>query len=105
MEYVIKQLKSFSAWVNGLRDGTARAMIDKRLENARKGNFGQHRRVKDGLWEMKLDYGPGYRLYYGRKGQFVYVVVGGGTKGTQTRDIDLAFAKWVDVKEGQYGQF
>lgn len=103
MMYVIKPLRSFSAWLRDLRDARAKAIIVDRVERARDGDFGVCRRVRDAMWEMKIDYGPGYRLYYGRTGPAVYLIVAGGTKASQSRDIDAAFAKWQLAKEGKYG--
>ena len=80
---------TFKRWVRGLRDRAAVARINARLRNASLGNVGDTRAVGDGVFEMRLHHGPGYRLYYLRDGTTV-VVLCGGDKGSQQRDIERA---------------
>ena len=84
---------TFKRWVRGLRDRRAVARINARLRNASLGNFGDTKPVGDGISEMRIHYGPGYRLYFIREDAHVLVLLCGGDKGSQARDI--AHAKQV----------
>jgi putative addiction module killer protein len=88
--------RPFEDWLNGLKDVVARAMIRKRINRVRKGNLGKNRNVGDGVWELKIDFGPGYRAYYGEDGPTVVVLLCGGDKGSQDRDIAKAKEYWLD---------
>lgn len=80
----------FEDWLFKLRDLKGKALILDRLQRAKFGAFGRVKNIGGGLWEMKLDFGPGYRLYYARKGQTVYVILIGDDKSTQQNDIEEA---------------
>ena len=84
---------TFKRWVRGLRDRRAVARINARLRNASLGNFGDTKPVGDGISEMRIHYGPGYRLYFIREDAHILVLLCGGDKGSQARDI--AHAKQV----------
>lgn len=86
----------FEDWLNSLKDITARSLIRKRLTRIRLGNMGNARNLGDGVWELKIDFGPGYRVYYGEDGPKIVVLLIGGDKGTQPRDIQKAKAYWED---------
>ena len=81
---------TFKRWVSRLRDRRAIARINARLRNVSLGNFGETKAVGDGIAEMRIHYGPGYRLYFVRDGEAVVVLLCGGDKGSQQRDIDRA---------------
>ncbi len=81
-------------WFDGLKDLQASAAIDARLARMEAGNLGDHREVGRGVWELRLDLGPGYRVYYAPLGQTVIVLLGGGTKKKQQADIGSAIALW-----------
>lgn len=80
----------FSGWLNGLKDTKAKARITARIDSAEAGNFGVCKVLTEGVREMKVDVGPGYRIYYVRRGLCVYMLLCGGDKSTQTRDIKRA---------------
>jgi putative addiction module killer protein len=82
----------FDKWLAGLRDREARSRVIIRLHRLRIGNPGEMRALAEGVAEMKIDYGPGYRVYYTQRGSVLIVVLGGGTKKTQDRDIQAALA-------------
>lgn len=82
----------FDAWFAGLRDRGARARIRWRIDRLSHGNPGQHRILGAGLRELKIDHGPGYRVYYIARGAAVVVLMCGGDKRTQRQDIELALA-------------
>ncbi|OGQ36138.1 MAG: addiction module killer protein [Deltaproteobacteria bacterium RIFCSPHIGHO2_12_FULL_43_9] len=86
----------FNEWLRGLKDISARAIIRKRLNRVRKGNFGNAESVGDGIFELKIYYGPGYRVYYGLDGNTVVVLLCGGDKGSQRKDIQKAKEYWKD---------
>ena len=77
-------------WLGSLRDARAVAKIAQRLQRVAEGNFGDWAPVGEGVSELRIHYGPGYRVYFVRRGNVVVVVLGGGDKSTQARDIELA---------------
>lgn len=77
----------FDAWLRALRDPIAKARIAARIRSAEQGNFGDCSPVGEGVSEMRIHYGPGYRVYYTRKKAFIYLLICGGNKSTQKRDI------------------
>ncbi len=80
----------FRDWLEKLRDVTGRAKIRIRLDRARLGNLGDHKQLADGVWELRIDSGPGYRVYFGKDGNSLILLLIGGDKSTQQRDIALA---------------
>ena len=88
----------FSLWLDGLRDGTARARIVSRLDRLSAGLRGDWKAVGGGVSELRIDYGPGYRVYFGEHGDVIVILLCGGDKRTQARDIERAHAFWKDYK-------
>jgi len=88
----------FSEWVEALADDRAYAAIAVRLARVRLGNLGDCRFLGEGLGELRIHFGPGYRLYFGEDGQEVILLLCGGTKGTQRSDIARAKARWRDYR-------
>lgn len=86
----IRKTALYSTWFDALRDRQARARIDARVFRLAGGNPGQHRVLTGGVVEMKIDYGPGYRVYYTQRGDRLVLLLIGGDKSTQQRDIDTA---------------
>ena len=93
----------FGRWLRGLRDRDARARILVRLNRVRLGNFGDCRPVGHGVMELRLPFGPGYRVYFARQGDTVAVLLCGGDKGSQRTDIDCAVAYWRDYRSREDG--
>lgn len=89
----------FEHWLNGLRDVTARGRIFARINRLRLGNFGDVKSLGRGLHELRLDFGPGYRVYFGRKGIAIVILLCGGSKASQEKDIALARSYWRAFKE------
>ena len=87
---ILHRTDIFDKWLTDLRDSKARARIVARLLLAEKGNFGDCEPVGDGVSEMRIHYGPGYRVYYTRCGEVLYLLLAGGDKSTQKKDIALA---------------
>jgi putative addiction module killer protein len=88
----IRKTARFTGWLDGVRDNRARAKVLVRLERARMGNFGDVQPVGSGVSELRIDYGPGYRVYFIQQGIGTVVLLAGGTKLTQARDIKAAIA-------------
>ncbi len=89
-EIKIRKSPTFNAWLSGLSDQKAKVRIAARIRYAELGNFGDAESVGGGVYEMRIDVGPGYRLYYTRRGKSVYFLLLGGDKSTQQKDIKQA---------------
>ena len=87
----IKATQEFTEWLNGLKDQTGRARIQARIERLAGGNPGSHRNLKRGVSELKIDVGPGYRVYYTHRLDVLIILLCGGDKSTQRADIKLAY--------------
>lgn len=87
----------FANWFAGL-DATAAAKITTVARRLEMGNFSNVKGVGAGVFEYKVDFGPGYRVYFGKDGDTVVILLGGGTKKTQNRDIGIAHERWQDYK-------
>lgn len=92
MNIEVRQTTRFSTWLAGLRDDRAKAKILKRIDRAKKGNLGDVGPVGEGVSEMRIFYGPGYRLYFVKRGSELIVLLCGGDKSTQDADINEAKA-------------
>ena len=86
----IRQTDTFERWLAGLRDVRAVARINTRIRRLSLGNPGDVKPVGDGVSEMRIDYGPGYRIYFVQRGASLAILLAGGDKGTQDRDIATA---------------
>jgi putative addiction module killer protein len=86
----------FREWLHALRDVEARARVRVRLNRVRAGNFGDCKAVGEGVHELRLPFGPGYRVYFGRDGSIIVILLCGGTKRSQDRDMRTAKAYWQD---------
>lgn len=88
----VRKTEAFATWFESLRDGQAKSRIQVRIDRLAFGNPGQHRVLKSGVSEMKIDHGPGYRVYYTHRGDVLVVLLCGGDKRTQAKDIAAAIA-------------
>ncbi|MBX5462019.1 MAG: type II toxin-antitoxin system RelE/ParE family toxin [Steroidobacteraceae bacterium] len=88
----VRETAEYAAWFDGLPDRRARARIDVRIRRLQLGNPGDARPVGEGVSELRIDYGPGYRVYYLQRGCEVVILLAGGDKRTQQRDISRARA-------------
>ena len=95
----IERTEGFSGWLVGLRDEKARSRILARIDRLALGNPGDVKPVGSGVSEMRIDYGPGYRVYFLRRDRTVIVVLAGGDRRTQKRDIAKAIALAQSDKE------
>ncbi|WP_449417282.1 type II toxin-antitoxin system RelE/ParE family toxin [Phormidium nigroviride] len=91
----------FLEWYNCLRDGKAQAKINARLERVILGNLGDYRSVGEGVWELRINYGPGYRIYFGQIGETIVLLLCGGDKSTQQQDIEKAKEYWEDYAKSE----
>ncbi len=96
----VRQTDVFASWLRKLRDEQARARIQIRIRRLSLGNFGDVKPVGEGVSELRIDYGPGYRVYLHRQGNFLVLLLAAGTKKTQQADIAKAKAL---VKEAANG--
>ena len=86
------------AWLSGLPDVTAQGRISARLDRATAGALGDWKSVGGGVFELRMNFGPGYRVYFGRERDALILLLCGGEKRTQLRDIEIAHAYWKDYK-------
>ena len=93
--------KPFKEWLEALRDINGRAKVRVRLDRARLGNLGDHKHVDAGVWELRIDYGPGYRVYFAKDGERLLLLLIGGDKETQPKDIKTAVSYWQNYQERQ----
>lgn len=89
----------FDQWLGVLRDRKAQARIIARIISAQHGNFGDCKALGEGMSEMRIDVGPGYRVYFIRRGEAVYLLLAGGDKSTQARDVRRAKGMARDLRE------
>lgn len=99
-EYVTENGRNpFREWLENLKDKETLARIDLRLNRIRLGNIGDTKSVGSGVHEIRLTLGPGYRIYFGRYKDTVIILLQGGDKSSQSRDIELAQARWADYRK------
>jgi putative addiction module killer protein len=91
----------YQNWLDRLKDLRARVAIQRRVDRIADGHFGDHRPCRDGVWELRVDLGPGYRVYYARAGRTIVVLLCGGDKRGQAADIDTAVKYWTDYQRRQ----
>lgn len=95
----IRQTGVFSAWHQGLRDAVAKARIAARIDRLALGNPGDVEPIGEGLRELRIAHGPGYRVYFVKRGKMLVILLCGGDKGSQDRDIKRAKAMAKELKE------
>lgn len=93
----------FGDWFADL-DAVARAKVTRAIARMEQGNFSNVKTVGKGVLEYRIDFGPGYRVYFGRDGETLVILLTGGTKKGQQRDIDAAHASWRDYKQDKRGR-
>ena len=95
----IRKTDTFAKWIDGLRDIRARARVQARIERLAQGNPGDVKPVGEGVSELRIAYGPGYRVSYKKRGKTLIVLLAGGEKGSQKRDINTALRLARDLEE------
>jgi putative addiction module killer protein len=91
----------FTAWLENLGDVKATQRIQARLFRVEQGNYGDFKALDDGVFELRCNFGPGYRIYFGEDGKTIVVILFGGDKSTQSKDIETAKAYWQDYLRQQ----
>jgi putative addiction module killer protein len=97
-EYVESGSSPFADW-RGSHDAVTRARIDKYIRRLEFGNVGSVKALQEGVFELKMDFGPGYRVYFGRDGKTIIILLGGGSKRRQSTDIAAAIERWKRYKQ------
>lgn len=97
--FTIRRTRDYANWIKTLRDFRAQARIADRIDRLAAGNPGDVNPVGEGVSELRINYGPGYRVYFARDGSIVYVLLCGGDKNTQDKDIRLAKKLAQQLKE------
>ena len=95
----VRKTEVFVQWLDGLRDIQARARIQARIERLATGNPGDVEPVGEGVSELRINYGPGYRVYFKKRGRELIILLGGGDKSTQAKDIKAALRSARDLSE------
>ena len=90
----------FQKWFAGL-DGATKARVARQLARMENGNLGDSKSVGDGVQELRMHFGAGYRVYYGRDGDTIIILLGGGSKRRQSADIKAAKARWTEYKKAR----
>ena len=95
----IEETLEYREWINSLRDRIGKAKIQVRVDRLVHGNPGEYRNLSNGVSELKVDFGPGYRVYYSQRGNRLLLLLVGGDKSTQHKDIRLAIALAKNYEE------
>lgn len=96
-EYAGAGHSPFADWFNSL-DAVTAARVDRYIRRLETGNFGAAKSLREGVFELRLDFGPGYRVYYGCEGRTLIILLGGGSKRRQSADIAAAIERWKQYK-------
>jgi len=99
--FEVTRTEAFDGWLKGLKDSKGRTKIQARIDRLANGNPGDVRPIGDGLSELRIDFGPGYRVYYARAGKTMYLLLCGGDKGNQAADIKSARSMWKNLITSQ----
>jgi putative addiction module killer protein len=97
-EYIADGHSPFAEWFDEL-DAVTAARVDRYIRRLEAGNFGAAKALRDGVFELRLDFGAGYRVYYGREGRTIIILLGGGSKRRQNADIAAAVERWKRYKQ------
>jgi putative addiction module killer protein len=99
-EYIENGRSPFANWFDSL-DAVTAARVDKYIRRLEAGNFGAAKSLHEGVFELKMDFGPGYRVYFGRDGKAIIILLGGGSKRRQSADIATAIERWERYKQSK----
>jgi len=99
-EYQERRESPFATWFHKL-DAAAAARVDRYIRRIENGNFGNSKAVGSGVQELKIDYGPGYRVYYGKDGHQLVILLAGGSKRKQSTDIEAAKKRWEAYQKAE----
>jgi putative addiction module killer protein len=96
---MVRETETFRAWIKNLRDERAQSRVNIRVRRLSLGNFGDSKVVGEGVSELRIDYGPGYRVYCTRRGAELVILLAGGDKSIQERDVQTAKALAKDLED------
>lgn len=99
-EYWENDRSPYGDWFEGL-DAVTALRVQRYLRRLEAGNFGAVKALQGGVFEVRMDFGPGYRVYYGREGRTIIILLGGGSKGRQEADIAAAVERWKRYKQSR----
>jgi len=99
-EFIESGNSPFAHWFDSL-DAVTAARVDKYIRRLEAGNFGAAKSLQEGVFELRLDFGPGYRVYFGRDGKTIIILLGGGSKRRQSADIVAAIERWKRYKQAK----
>ena len=99
-EFIENEYSPFAHWFNSL-DAVTAARVDKYIRRFEAGNFGAAKSLQEGVFELRLDFGPGYRIYFGRDGKAIIILLGGGSKRRQSADVAAAIERWKRYKQSK----
>jgi len=99
-EYTESGWSPFAEWFDDL-DAVTAARVDRYVRRLEAGNFGAAKSLRDGVFELRLDFGPGYRVYFGREGRTIIILLGGGSKRRQDADIAATVERWKRYKQAK----
>lgn len=99
--YTVHLTEAFDAWLSGIKDSRTRSRLLARLRKASLGNLGDVKAVGNGIWEMREFFGPGWRMYYMRRGDEIILMLGGGDKSSQERDIEAVKRLAMELQDEQ----
>ena len=88
----------YQQWLDKLKDLKGRVVIQRRIDRLSAGNFGDHKFCQEGVWELRIDFGPGYRVYYAQEGKTIVLLLCAGSKRTQAVDLKEAVRYWHDFQ-------
>ena len=97
----VLETDEYAKWIDRLRGKRVQLKIDVRVKRLAAGNSGDYKHVGNGVFELRIDYGPGYRVYYIQEGNTVIILLAGGDKSSQSRDIEKAKNMAASLKEGR----
>jgi putative addiction module killer protein len=97
-EYIADGHSPFAEWFDEL-DAVTADRVDRYIRRLEAGNFGAAKSLRDGVFELRMDFGAGYRVYYGREGRTIIILLGGGSKRRQDADIAAAVERWQRYKQ------
>ena len=98
-----KEKEPFKIWLTAIKNAVSTAQINNRVRRLALGHYGDSKRVAKDIFELRIHCGPGYRVYFSEQGQEIIVLLLGGNKSSQKRDIKQAISYWKDYKEQYYG--
>jgi putative addiction module killer protein len=99
-EFMEGDRSPFAEWFDAL-DAVTAARVDKYVRRLEAGNFGAAKSLQEGVSELRLDFGPGYRVYFGRDGKMIIILLGGGSKRRQSADIATAIERWKRYRQSK----